>query len=73
MKNHFPTCLALLNNVIVKYYQQKTYIGYPIAEIKHSCLLDGTCLQTCIVLKAEVTTNKNSDIYHVVSDGEFKA
>ena len=40
---------------------------------KNSCLLDGTCLQTCIVLKAEVTTNKNSDIYYVVSDGEFKA
>ena len=40
---------------------------------KNSCLLDGTYIQTCIVLKADVTTNKNSDIYYVVSDGEFKA
>ena len=39
MKNHFQTCLALLNNVIVKYYQQKTYIGYPIAEIKTAVFL----------------------------------
>ena len=40
---------------------------------KENCLLDGKCLQTCIVYKADVITNKDSHIYYGASDGEFKS
>ena len=39
---------------------------------KDSCPFDGECLQTCIVYKADVVTNKESHIYYGASDGEFK-
>ena len=35
---------------------------------KDTCPLDGKCLQTCIVYKADV---KGSHIYYGASDGEF--
>ena len=38
---------------------------------KESCPLDGKCLQTCIVYKGDVITNKGSNIYHGANDGEF--
>ena len=40
---------------------------------KENCPLDGKCLQTCIVYKADVITNKDSHIYYGASDGEFKS
>ena len=40
---------------------------------KESCPLDGKCLQTCIVYKADVIANKRSHIYYGASDGEFKS
>ena len=40
---------------------------------KESCPLDGKCLQTCIVYKADVIANKHSHIYYGASDGEFKS
>ena len=40
---------------------------------KENCPLDGKCLQTCIVYKADVITNKDSHIYYGHSDGEFKS
>ena len=33
--------------------------------------VDGKCLQTCIVYKADVMTNKESHIYYGASDGEL--
>ena len=38
---------------------------------KDNCPIDGKCLQTCIVYRADVITNKHSDIYDGASDGEF--
>ena len=40
---------------------------------KENCPLDGKCLKTCIVYKADVITNKDSHIYYRASDGEFKS
>ena len=40
---------------------------------KENCPLDGKCLQSCIVYKADVITNKDSHIYYGASDGEFKS
>ena len=40
---------------------------------KENCPLDGKCLQTCIVYKAYIITNKDSPIYYGASDGEFKS
>ena len=40
---------------------------------KENCPLDGKCLQTCIVYKANVITNKDSHIYYGASDAEFKS
>ena len=40
---------------------------------KENCPLDGKCLQSCIIYKADVITNKDSHIYYGVSDGEFKS
>ena len=40
---------------------------------KENCPLDGRCLQTCIVYKADVITNKDSHLYFGASDGEFKS
>ena len=40
---------------------------------KDSSHLGGKCLQTCIVYKADVITNKDSHIYCGASDGEFKS
>ena len=40
---------------------------------KESCPHNGKCLQTCIVYKADVITNKDSHIYYGASDGEFKS
>ena len=40
---------------------------------KKNCPLDGKCLQTCIVYKADVIANKGSHIYYGASDGEFKS
>ena len=40
---------------------------------KENCPLDGKCLQTCIIYKAHVITNKDSHIYYGASDGEFKS
>ena len=37
---------------------------------KENYPLDGKCLQTCIVYKADVITNKDSHIYYGASDGE---
>ena len=39
---------------------------------KENCPLDGKSLQSYIVYKADVMTNKDSHIYYGVSDGEFK-
>ena len=44
-------------------------IDYSVSE-KDSYILDGKCLQTCIVYKA-VITNKGSHIYYDTSDVEF--
>ena len=40
---------------------------------KENCPLDGKCLQSCIVYKADVITNKDSHIYYGATDGEFKS
>ena len=40
---------------------------------KENCSLDGKCLKTCIVYKADLITNKDSHIYYGASDGEFKS
>ena len=40
---------------------------------KDSCPLDSKCLQTCIVYKADVITNKYSHIYYGAGDEEFKS
>ena len=40
---------------------------------KESCPHNGKCLQTCIVYKADVITNKDNHIYYGASDGEFKS
>ena len=40
---------------------------------KENYPLDGKCLQTCIVYKADVIANKGSHIYYGASDGEFKS
>ena len=40
---------------------------------KENCPLDGKCLQTCIVCKADVITNKDSHTYYGASVGEFKS
>ena len=40
---------------------------------KESWPLNGKCLQTCIVCKVDVITNKDGHIYHGASDGEFKS
>ena len=40
---------------------------------KENCPLDGKCLQTCIVYKADVITNKDSHIYYGANDGELKS
>ena len=45
-------------------------IDYSVCE-KDSYILDGKCLQTCIVYKADVITNKGSHIYYDTSDAEF--
>ena len=39
---------------------------------KEKSPLDGKCLQSCIVYKADVIANKDSHIYYGASDGEFK-
>ena len=38
---------------------------------KDNCPLNGKCLQTCIVYKADIITNKGSHIYYGANDGEF--
>ena len=38
---------------------------------KGNCPLNGKCLQTCVVYKADVITNKGSHIYYGAGDGEF--
>ena len=40
---------------------------------KENCPLDGKCLQTCNVYKADVIISKDSHIYYGASDGEFKS
>ena len=40
---------------------------------KDNCPLGGKCLQTCIVSKAHVIMNKDSDVCYGASDGEFKS
>ena len=40
---------------------------------KRNCPLHDKCLQTCIVYKAAVITNKDSHNYFGASDGEFKS
>ena len=40
---------------------------------KENCPLDSKCLQTCIVYKTDVTTNKDSHICYGASDGECKS
>ena len=66
--------LALLSNIISKYYQQnsKTENLDWLCNCwnKENCPLDGKCLQTCIV---DVITNKDSHIYYGAIDGEFKS
>ena len=67
-------CLALLSNIISKYYQQnsKTENLDWLCNCgnKENCPLDGKCLRTCIV---DVIINKDSHIYYGASDGEFKS
>ena len=66
--------LALLSNIISKYYQQnsKTENLDWLCNCwnKENCPLDGKCLRTCIV---DVIINKDSHIYYGASDGEFKS
>ena len=38
-----------------------------------NCPLDGKCLRTCIVYKADVITNKDSHVYYSASDSEVKS
>ena len=40
---------------------------------KENCPLEGKCLQSCIIYKADVITNKDSHIYYGASAGEFKS
>ena len=40
---------------------------------KKNCPLNVKCLQSCIVYKADVITNKDSHIYYGASDGQFKS
>ena len=40
---------------------------------KENCPLDGKCLQTCIIYKADGITKKDSHIYYGASAGEFKS
>ena len=39
---------------------------------KQSCPLDGKCLSSSIVYRAEVTSDNNTKIYYGASEGEFK-
>ena len=39
---------------------------------KDSCHLDGKYLQTCIISKVDVITNKDSPIYYYASERKFK-
>ena len=40
---------------------------------KENCSLDGKCLKTCIIYKADLIANKDRHIYYSASDGEFKS
>ena len=39
---------------------------------KETCPLDGKCLSTCIIYKAEVKTPTDTSVYYGASEGEFK-
>ena len=39
---------------------------------KDNCPLDGSCLKTCIVYRADVIKHNGTHIYYGASDGEFK-
>ena len=39
---------------------------------KDNCPLDGSCLKTCIVYRADVIKHNGTYIYYEASDGEFK-
>ena len=39
---------------------------------KDNCPLDGSCLKTCIVYRADVIKHNGTQIYYGASDGEFK-
>ena len=39
---------------------------------KENCPLDGSCLKTCIVYRADVIKHNGTHIYYGASDGEFK-
>ena len=39
---------------------------------KQTCPLDGKCLSSCIVYRAEVINDNNTNIYYGASEGEFK-
>ena len=70
--------MSSMSNVI----KQHNYIVLPTTENvgrlcncrnKENCPLDGKCLQSCIVYKADVITNKDSQIYYDASDEKFKS
>ena len=44
-----------------------------ICRNKDSCPLEGKCLQTYIIYKADVITNTDSHIYYGASDWEIKS
>ena len=71
------SCMSSMSSVIKQHNCKKLSTTENIDWLcncrnKENCPLDGKCLQTCIVYKADVIANKGSHIYYRASDGEFK-
>ena len=69
------SCISSMFNVIKQHIYKVLSTTEHVDRLcncknKENCPLDGKCLQTCIVYKADVITNKDSHIYYGASDGE---
>ena len=72
------SCMSSISSVIKQHNNRVLSIIENVDRLcncrnKENCPLDGKCLQTCIVYKADVMTNKDSHIYYGAGDGEFKS
>ena len=72
------SCMSSLSSVIKQHNYRVLSTTENVVRLcncrnQENCPLDGKCLQTCIVYKADVITNKDSHIYYGASDREFKS